>query len=189
MHPSAVIGEIVHSYAGADPHARLAINVDLLPPYIRTWLVSRSENELERLSAVGPTACGDVASGRRRIVGVKRLDAILEAERNGAPGAADAVAGLMAGTLSFAGARGLLAGRALSADPAYRARAERETDRIDPHPPAPPIPEPTPAAPHPSVDGSLIDEIGEAGGGDLGLLKNRVGSHDCLGGCGATCCT
>lgn len=79
--PSAVIGEIVHSYAGADPHARLAIDLDLLPPYIRTWLVSRSEKELERLAAVGPTACSDVASGRRRIVGVERPDAIVEAER------------------------------------------------------------------------------------------------------------
>lgn len=79
--PSELIGDLVHKYASADPHARLAIDLDMLPPYVRTWLVSRTEKELQRLAAVGPTACGEVASGRRKIVGVERPDAVVEAER------------------------------------------------------------------------------------------------------------
>lgn len=79
--PSEIIGEVVHEYASADPHARLAIDLDMLPPYIRSWLVARPEKELQRLAAVGPIACGQVASGRRRIVGVERPDAVTEAER------------------------------------------------------------------------------------------------------------
>ncbi|MBJ6125383.1 hypothetical protein [Microvirga splendida] len=79
--PFEIIGEVVHEYASADPHARLEIDLDMLPPYIRSWLVARSEKELQRLAAVGPTACGEFASGRRRIVGVEKPDAVIEAER------------------------------------------------------------------------------------------------------------
>jgi hypothetical protein len=48
---SDVLGEIVHGYAAADPVARLALDLDMLPPHVRTWLVSRSEQELRKLAA------------------------------------------------------------------------------------------------------------------------------------------
>ncbi len=125
--PSELIGEIVHQYASTDPHARLALDLDMLPPYVRTWLVARNERELQRLAAVGPVACGEVASGRRRIVGVERPDAVIEAERvlalsSAAPYLANAPEADKDGALISAGYVDIVAGRiarAKGAVPAY----------------------------------------------------------------------
>jgi hypothetical protein len=74
LSPRPVIGEIVHAYAKADPVERLALDLDMLPPHIRSWLIARDERTLERLAKVGPEACGELVAGKRRFVGIERPD-------------------------------------------------------------------------------------------------------------------
>jgi len=80
MRPRDMFGEIVHAYAAADPVARLALDLDMLPPHLRTWLVSLGDKELRKLAAAGPEACGEVASGRRRIVGIAVPEAAVDGD-------------------------------------------------------------------------------------------------------------
>jgi len=71
----AAIGETVRAYASADPHERLGLDLDELPPHIRTWLLTRSEQELVKLAVAGADKCSDVATGRRGIPGVGKPNA------------------------------------------------------------------------------------------------------------------
>ncbi|WP_114945884.1 hypothetical protein [Microvirga calopogonii] len=74
LSPRSLIGELVHAYAQADPVERLALDLDMLPPHIRSWLIACDERTLERLARIGPEACGEFAAGKRRIVGIERPD-------------------------------------------------------------------------------------------------------------------
>jgi len=59
------IGEIVHAYAEAGSIARYEIDLDPLPEHVRTWLLTLSEKDLQRLAAAGPEKCGLAAMGKR----------------------------------------------------------------------------------------------------------------------------
>ncbi|MFC4171513.1 hypothetical protein ACFOYU_05500 [Microvirga sp. GCM10011540] len=71
MRPQDLIGEIVYRFASATGRERYDVDLEMLPPHIRSWLLSRDESTLQRLAAAGPAKCGLVGSGRRSgLVGI-----------------------------------------------------------------------------------------------------------------------
>ena len=84
-HQTKAMGSVVHAYAQAGRDARYGIDLDTLPEHVRDWLLTRSEDDLQRLADAGPAKCGLAAMGKRSgIVGLE-----LPGEPWSAPGYAE----------------------------------------------------------------------------------------------------
>ena len=84
-HQTKAMGAVVHAYAQAGRDARYGIDLDTLPEHVRDWLLTRSEDDLQRLADAGPAKCGLATMGKRSgIVGLE-----LPGEPWSAPGYAE----------------------------------------------------------------------------------------------------
>jgi hypothetical protein len=68
---ASTIGERVHAYAAGDRSVRDGFDVGSVPEHVAVALLTMQPNELLRLAAAGPEACGKWAEGGRTgLVGV-----------------------------------------------------------------------------------------------------------------------